>query len=455
MLNSGVVDVGLGLVLVYLILGLMCTTVHEWIAQFLKMRAKTLREGISVLLNNPAGDDRGLLRPEDIDAVKLVNRLTAPGEKLAAVLGVDASAIVGYRPQPDELMSAARVLASRLNAALNDPDLWQKIDVERVAPKTLERAQKPSSSTRLQSANLALLREAYPDEIAGLAQAFYNHSLIKSLSRPGSHPSYVPAHTFAMVLIDILGNSLQAPTPSEGGADSGGTDGKEKKLDDIKLSIAALPNGDIKRVLLTLMAAGDNQLSSFQRSLEAWFDDAMDRVSGWYKTRAQVVTVIVALGITIFANADTVKIAQTLFLSPVLRAAIARDVAVAGTRQTSEGPQEPPDLSAREKADLGELIGWSSEFQTFHFMKAEGKTQAEIESARNDDTFPGLDLIRDRGLLWRWLANVVPVHLLGWFLTGVAVSLGSPFWFDTLNRFMNIRAAGTAPNEKGQDRSKA
>jgi hypothetical protein len=53
------------------------------------------------------------------------------------------------------------------------------------------------------------------------------------------------------------------------------------------------------------------------------------------------------------------------------------------------------------------------------------------------------------------MRTVVPDHLLGWFLTGVAVSLGAPFWFDTLNRFMNIRATGTAPNEKGQDRSKA
>jgi hypothetical protein len=454
MLNSGVVDVGLGLVLVYLILGLMCTTVHEWIAQFLKMRAKTLKEGIGVLLNNRASGSPGL-GPEDIDAVKLVNRLTTPGDKLAAVLGVDASAIVGYQPRPDELMSAARVLAARLNAALNDPGLWQKIDVAKVDSKTLDGAQKPSSGARLQRANLVLLQEAYPDEITGLAQAFYNHSLIKSLSRPGGHPSYIPARTFAMVLIDVLGNSLPAPAPGKDGAGAGGTNGKEDQLDGIRFSIGALPDGDIKRALLALMAAGDNHLASFQRNLETWFEDAMDRVSGWYKTKAQVITIIVAFGITIFANADTIKIAQALFMSPVLRATLARDAAVVRTRQTSEGAPEPLDLSTQEKADLGELIGWSSEFQTFHSLKAEGQTQAEVDLARNDATFPGLDLLRDPRLFGRWLANVVPDHLLGWLLTGVAVSLGAPFWFDTLNRFMNIRAAGTAPNEKGQDRSKA
>src|SRR5262249_7181776 len=259
MLSSGVLDVGLGLIFVYLILGLMCTTVHEWIAQFLRMRAETLKQGIAVLLNDRASGGHGQgLGPADIDAVKLVARLTTPGDKLAAVLGVDPSALVGYHPRPDELKSAAVVLASRLNAALGDPGLWQKIDVEKATPKTLGQAQKASSAARRESANLALLREAYPDEIAGLVQAFYNHSLIKSLSKPGSHPSYVPARTFATVLIDVLGNSLETPTPH---ADPGGTNGTEDQLARIRFSIDALPDGDIKRALLTLMATGDDGLA--------------------------------------------------------------------------------------------------------------------------------------------------------------------------------------------------
>jgi hypothetical protein len=36
---------------------------------------------------------------------------------------------------------------------------------------------------------------------------------------------------------------------------------------------------------------------------------------------------------------------------------------------------------------------------------------------------------------------------VGWALTTVAVSLGAPFWFDTLNRFMNLRSSGKSPDE--------
>ena len=41
-----------------------------------------------------------------------------------------------------------------------------------------------------------------------------------------------------------------------------------------------------------------------------------------------------------------------------------------------------------------------------------------------------------------WLSRIV-----GWLLTIIAVSLGAPFWFDLLNRFITIRASGKAPEE--------
>ena len=55
-----------------------------------------------------------------------------------------------------------------------------------------------------------------------------------------------------------------------------------------------------------------------------------------------------------------------------------------------------------------------------------------------------------------WMWNVIPGHLLGWIITLLAVSLGAPFWFDTLNRFVNIRGAGRSPNEpRDKNSSKA
>jgi hypothetical protein len=179
-------------------------------------------------------------------------------------------------------------------------------------------------------------------------------------------------------------------------------------------------------------------LDDVEHAIEAWFDQAMDRVSGWYKRKAQVVTVIVAACITIWANADTVGISRKLFLTPAIRQKILQDGTAKSTTLTSD-----------QKADLGAFTGWSAEFTAFHRLKS-GNPLAEP-----DDSFPGMDLIKSPGLFLTWFWAVIPGHLLGWTLTAMAVSLGAPFWFDTLNKFMNIRAAGTAPDEKGQDKSKA
>jgi hypothetical protein len=373
------------------------------------------------------------IRPQDIDVSKLLDRLANPKDKLAEVLILDAATVLSYRQQvPVNMARVANELAAALSAALKRPGLSDRIDTGRVSPKTLEDASKYSSGKSLQRANQALLREAYPDEIVGLAQAFYNHALIKSLSKQGSHPSYVPGRTFAVAITDILGASRTTVNP----------------LDTVKSSIDALPDSDVKRALLTLVQNAGNDLATFQRNLETWFEDAMDRVSGWYKQKSQIVTVVVAAGLTIFANADSVQLARKLFLNPVLREKIVKEASAVKT--------QPDVLTTQERADLGELTGWSAEFRSFHRIQAEqaGKSPADVDTAGNNDAFPGADLLRDQHAFWPWMWAVLPVHLLGWILTAVAVSLGAPFWFDTLNKFMNIRAAGTAPNEKGQDKSK-
>lgn len=44
-------------------------------------------------------------------------------------------------------------------------------------------------------------------------------------------------------------------------------------------------------------------------------------------------------------------------------------------------------------------------------------------------------------------ATWVLSKLFGLIISIFAVSLGAPFWFDTLSKFMNLRSAGTPPGE--------
>src|SRR2546425_13287582 len=53
MFNSPIIEVALGLVLIYLVLGLLCTSINEYIAQLLSLRAENLAEAIHGMFPGP------------------------------------------------------------------------------------------------------------------------------------------------------------------------------------------------------------------------------------------------------------------------------------------------------------------------------------------------------------------------------------------------------------------
>jgi hypothetical protein len=48
------------------------------------------------------------------------------------------------------------------------------------------------------------------------------------------------------------------------------------------------------------------------------------------------------------------------------------------------------------------------------------------------------------------LLTAILVKILGWLLTAAALTLGAPFWFDLLQKFVNIRGAGGKPRREDQ-----
>ena len=292
---------------------------------------------------------------------------------------------------------------------------------------------------------------------AQLADRLYEHPLIQGLSSPGSvvrrvpvlrrlvgrGPSYMPSRTFAIALLDTLQNDPGKLQPAEG-------------------------SRSVDRVLALLWKEARNDPDQFRANIETWFNDSMERVSGWYKRRTQVLLLIWAAVVTIGTNADTLVIAKTLWRDPALRQALveraegyvatqqrpgAAPVALAAD-EAPPPPALPPDQQAEldfveasaqydaALADLAELqlpIGWEDPTPP-----AEGETSLRLITDTATDDWPGA--IWEPGGVQRWL-QAADQHSLGWLLTILAVSMGAPFWFDMLNRIMSVRTAGKAPEE--------
>ncbi len=245
-----------------------------------------------------------------------------------------------------------------------------------------------------------------------MAEEVYRHPLIAGLSHDG-RPSYIPSHTFALALLDVI---------------SGGT-GHIAKPNQLQGKIDLLP-ANLRRSLNLLLHESKGDLEKFRMNIEAWFNDSMDRVSGVYKRKVQYALFFLAFLLAIFLNIDTIVLANRLSHDSALRAALVASATSAANQPAPQGgsgtattaPQQEAALAAtiRELDQLSLPIGW--------------------QGPGDDLTLPALSAAG----LW----DCSERHLVGWALTAFAATLGAPFWFDLLNRFVNIRSAGKPPGDK-------
>src|SRR5437867_3218161 len=78
--------------------------------------------------------------------------------------------------------------------------------------------------------------------------------------------------------------------------------------------IEAFPNAEVGKVVTTLLEDVRGEEQRLRQRVERWYDDAMERVSGWYKRRVQVALALIGLVVAITLNADTLQIVRTLWV---------------------------------------------------------------------------------------------------------------------------------------------
>lgn len=287
----------------------------------------------------------------------------------------------------------------------------------------------------------------------------YSHPLIQSLSEPSKDgtaattgdkaprnaPSYIPSRTFALTLLDLVRESGQALQTQE----------------PLEETIAKLPNEKLRRTLLALAGEARGSVEELKKNIEIWFNNSMDRVSGWYKRRTQLWNFVISLCTVLLVNVDTLVIVQALSDNEALRTALvaqAEGYAREHDQALEQATEQAAPVVAGEQAPAQEAAQPQTD-ESSEEAVAEVQAQAK-EIDRLMKQIEGLNLpigwIRGDGeddpyyreFSIRRLPSIVGFHLLGWLISIFAVSLGAPFWFDILNRVISIRSAGRAPEEK-------
>lgn len=252
------------------------------------------------------------------------------------------------------------------------------------------------------------------------AQRFYEHPLILGLYRKGQRPSYIPSRTFALALLDlVVPAGPNRPDTIEG---------LQRAVNE-----STVVNPNVKRVLSLLIEDARNTIATarlleaigivdtqkvetavnhLHENVEVWFNNAMERVSGWYKRKTQAVVLTLALLFTAALNVDTILIAKRLSYDTALRQAlVAQTEKLTADQATGVGPALDERLARLQATGLP--LGWGED---------------HVPANRRD-------------AVW-YLTKI-----FGLLLTAGAASLGAPFWFDVLNKIVTIRSSGKAPEE--------
>jgi hypothetical protein len=230
-------------------------------------------------------------------------------------------------------------------------------------------------------------------------------------------PSYIPSRTFALALIDILN------TKKEQG---------EQAMSSITKALAEA-NNKAAQALFTLAIDAKGDIVAFQRNVEQWYNDAMDRVSGWYKRYTQRVLIVLGLLLAVLFNVNSVRVARTFWLDRDARQTMVdaagkyanehptpSDIGKDDARKLRDRLQSDVDVFNQVTTSALLPLGWK---HPWHFY------EDYFRVAPKDAIFSAVTL------------------LAGWVMTALAISFGAPFWFDTLNRFMVVRST-VKPQEK-------
>lgn len=292
---------------------------------------------------------------------------------------------------------------------------------------------------------------------------YYKHPLILFLGESDSHgkPSYINKETFSKVIVDLLRGKDIKPGDDVVSLIQKSLDEKTTNWGNAKINEQTLS------YLKSIWADANGDVEKFRQHLESWFDETMDRASGWYKKHTQFILFFIGLAIAIVFNVDTIKIVNKLEKDPKLREQIVQQANAfvdAHSNLDTELLQKEIDykkaLNESMKADSSLNRNNSGTYQEdsvnlakYQLLKsrrdtllnrAESLLKNDINKSQN---ILGLGLYSYDGNLWAFLCALV-----GWIITALAISLGAPFWFDLLNKMMKLRSSVATPTSDDREK---
>ncbi len=435
---EALVETAIGLFFVFMLMSLLCSQLVEWIAGFRGWRAKDLEKTIRSMLSDPSAkarlDQEALVLADQLYAHPLIASLAQPGGKPSYIpAGKFTLALF-------DVVMTAGTESSTIGRA--------RVALEQIKVQLL--TQLPQAADELQS--LINQVQSLIDAASAANQTF---EAIAALPLPpmlnDELNGFLKRYNISPSAFNALAQSLSADSDILFTRILGGA----ARLSQLRPELAQLIT-NLFSGLETALAQGETRLAAARRNIEQWFNDTMDRASGWYKRHTQLWLGLVGFVVALALNVDTITLATALWRDPTLRQNVVEQAQKYPAPTTTsdgkpistpdEAAQAVRDLSAKLSQDLRLPIGWRVE--TF--------TPQPNETCTLLPQSPGEVLGISNGSSCVRIIETVPnpnagllSKLVGVLITALAVTQGAPFWFDLLQQLLkvNFRLAGKKPDE--------
>ncbi len=327
-------------------------------------------------------------------------------------------------------------------------------------------------------------------------ELFYKHFMISGLkNNKGNSIQYISSSMFADVLIDIIANQHTQTNEANASAEKTHGNTNSSLMLRFQKSVELMKTGPLNQFLKSFNEKADGDYTKLKQLIENWYNDYMDRVTGWFKVEQRNKLLIAGFVVAIFLNVDSIHLVRTLSFDPNMRTrlvaaaetvtdnyngladslkkdsiALEQLITKLGKDSSNNDTLKKKTLSAILKvktdklgidkahehridsvmdvlSDLNIPIGWSNDVPPLSYFSSlnENKiTDCAKKEACAKKRHDGLAHYLNYRNNCATPLNVL-LWLLGITITAYSLSFGAPFWFDLLVKLVNLRRAGKKP----------
>jgi len=398
--SSGIIDLAIGMIFVFGVTAALASVFTELISRLIGLRGAYLLSGLRELVDGGGNStDLTSAKTDYENMQKLIRSRMAGPEQPPSEEPSPAPAEASPAPAEPSPPSVT-------GALLSGPILGNQGVAGQISSRKLKLA--PTTGTGRLPKMTADRQAGTPRRTGGL------------WGQRRNLPSYISAKSFAEAVIDLVVPDAKGHTT----------------MDAIENGVNALPRGiPFRSSLQALVKNADNDVSRFRTAVELWYDDHMDRVSGWYKRNAAKITLAAGAILIVLLNINALSIGRTLYSNSAVSSAVS---AVAVRSTNCSAGQNSQDCLAKLQGQLsaataaGLPIGW-------------GTVRDCLTPTAQCNWMDQRGLYSQHGHSFWQLVLV----LVGFLIMIIAILPGAQFWFGLLSKIGSLRATGPKPAAAG------